>query len=174
MMRYRKLHRAVRRWLRAEDAAADGAGTALRGVFRALPAPPLGDGFTARVMLAAGLAPRRAAAPLAWRLALGGALVLSAAATSVAPAIAWGVLRRISPADVLQLGATAVVETCQRLAEGLAVWHAASSIGTTLAEALSAPPILAALLAASLLSAGGLRLLHGLLAMDRRSDNARA
>ena len=56
----------------------------------------------------------------------------------------------------------------------LAVWQTANSIGTTVAEVLSTPPILTAMLAASLLSAGGLRLLHGLRAIDRRRDDARA
>jgi hypothetical protein len=173
-MRRFRLHLAVRRWLRIESADGAGSDRALRRVFRALPAPPLGAGFADRVMLAAGLAPRRATAPLAWRLALGGALTLAAAAAAVAPTIAFGLLRRVSPGDLLQLAASAVVETCQRLGEGLAVWQTVNSIGEIFAEVLSTPPILTALLAASLLSAGGLRLLHGLLAIDRRSDNARA
>ena len=171
----RRLQRAVNRWLRAETVASEDSDRALRRVFRALPAPPLPAGFAERVMLGVGLAaPRRAPVPLAWRVALAGALTLGAGAVATAPGIVLGLLGRITPGDLLRLAATAVVETCQRLAEGLAVWQAASSIGGTFAEVLSGPWILTALLAAMLLSASGLRMLHGLLAVDRRRENARA
>jgi hypothetical protein len=171
----RRLHRTVDRWLRAESATTDDSDTGLRRVFQALPAPRLPDGFTDRVMLGAGLElPRRATAPLAWRMALGGALALSAAAAATAPKIAFGLIRQVSAGDILRVVAGAVVETCQRIAEGLAVWQTIDSVGETFAQVLSTPSILAALLAATLLSAGGFRMLHGLLAIDRRSENARA
>ena len=170
----RRLHQAVNRWLRAERDATDDSDAGLRPVFQALPAPRLPDGFTERVMLGAGLAPpRRATAPLTWRIAVGGALVLSAAAAATAPRIALGVMSWISPGDVFRFVAAAVVETCQRLAEGLTVWQTVNSIVETFGDVLSAPSVLTALLAATLLSAGGLRMLHGLLAIDRRSENAR-
>jgi anti-sigma factor RsiW len=172
----RRLDKAVSRWLQDEHRdAAEAADVSLRRVFRALPAPPLPAGFADRVMLRAGLAPPPSAAtPLGWRIALVGALILAAGAVATVPPVAFGVLRRFSLGDVIRLGAEAIVEVCQRLAEGLAVWQTINSIGGTLAEALSAPPILAALLTAALLSAGGLRMLHGLLAVDRRSENVRA
>ncbi len=169
----RRLYRAVNRWLRAEGAEAAGSERALRGVFRALPAPPLPAGFAERVLLAAGLRPR-AATPLGWRLALAGALTLAAAAVATAPTIVVGLIGRITPGDLLRFAAGAVVETCQRLAEGLAVWRAAGSIGDTFAEVLSAPWILTVMLAATLLSAGGFRMLYGLLAVERRREDARA
>jgi hypothetical protein len=171
----RRLHRAVKRWLRAESAEAAGSERALRGVFRALPAPPLPAGFAERVLLAAGLEPaRRAVTPLGWRLALAGALTMAAAAVAAAPTIVAGLIGRITTGDLLRFAAGAVVETCQRLAEGLAVWRTAGSIGDTFAEVLSAPWILTAMLAATLLSAGGFRMLHGLLAVERRREDARA
>ena len=171
----RRLHRAVNRWLRGERAADEASDRSLRRVFQALPAPPLPAGFTDRVMLGAGIAaPRRTVTPLAWRSALVAALIVAAAATATVPGVALGLLRRISPGDVLRFAAGALVETCERLAEGLAVWQTAGAIGGTFAEVLSTPSILTALLAATLLSAGGLRMLHGLLAVDRRRENARA
>ena len=171
----RRLDRAVNRWLAAEGAGAEGSERALRRVFRALPAPPLPVGFADRVMLGAGLAvPARRATPLVWRLALAFSLMVGALATATVPPVAYGFLSRVSAGDVLRFAANAIVESCQRLAEGLAVWQTVNSIGATFTEALSAPPILIALLAATLLSAGGFRMLHGLLAIDRRSENARA
>lgn len=172
----RRLDKAVSRWLRYEDRdTAEAADAALRRVFKRLPEPPLPHGLADRVMLRAGLAaPRPAAAAMGWRIALVGALMLAAAAAAMAPRVGVGLLRLISPGGLIRFAATAVVETCQRLAEGLAVWQTVSSIGETLTEVLSAPPILAALLAATLLSAGGFRMLHGLLAIDRRSENVRA
>lgn len=171
----RRLQNAVDRWLRAERAAAGGSERALRRVFRALPQPPLPAGFAARVLAGAGLAPRpRVAVPLAGRLGVGGALLLAATAAATAPRILAGVAGQFTAGDLLRLAAGAVVETCQRLAEGLALWQTASSIGGTFAEALSAPPFLAAMLAAILLSAGGLRMLHGLLAVEGRRDDVRA
>lgn len=171
----RRLQQAVNRWLRAERDAVDDSESGLRSVFQALPAPRLPAGFADRVMLGAGLTmPQRATTPLLWRIALGIAFALSAAAAATAPRIALGVMNRITPGDLLRLVAGTVVETCQRLAEGLAIWQTLSSIGETLAAVLSTPSILTALLAAMLLSAGGLRMLHGLLAVDRRSGNARA
>lgn len=171
----RRLHHAVNRWLRSERDEDEASDRALRRVFQALPAPPLPAAFTERVMFGAGFAaPRRVAAPLAWRIALVVALGVAAVATAAAPKVVFGLLRRISPGDVLRFAAGAVVETCQRLAEGLAVWQTISSIGETFSEVLSTPPILTALLLATLLSAGGFRMLHGLLAIDRRSENARA
>ena len=165
----------MNRWLRAETAAGGDAETGLRRVFEALPAPRLPVGFADRVLAGAGLAvPARAALPLGWRVALGGALVLAALALAAAPRVVAGLVSWVTPGDVLRLAATAVVETCQRLAEGLAVWQTASSIGDTLAAALLTPNTLAAMLLAMLLSAGGLRMLHGLLAVDRRSENAQA
>ncbi len=165
----------MNRWLRSERDADGVSDRALRRVFQALPAPPLPAAFTHRVMLGAGLElPRRAAAPLAWRIALAVALGLAALATAAAPRFVLGLLRQISPGDVLRFAAGAVVETCQRLAEGLSVWQTVSSIGATFSEVLSTPPILAFLLAATLLSASGFRMLYGLLAIDRRSENARA
>ncbi len=170
-----RLQQAVDRWLRAEGDSNGVSDRTLRRVFRALPTPPLSAGFTERVMLGAGFPTRRpAGAPLAWRIALVGALTLAAAAVAAAPKIALGLMSRISAGDVLRFAAGAVVETCQRLAEGLAVWQTINSIGETFTQVLSTPPILAALLVAMLLSAGGLRMLHGLLAIDRRSENARA
>ncbi len=171
----RRLHRAVNRWLGAERAAGGDSDTGLRRVFQALPEPRLPDGFADRVMLAAGLAPpKRVAAPLTWRIALAGALMLSGAAAATAPRVVAALVGRISPGDVIRFAAGALVETCQRLAEGLAVWQTANAVGETLTAALSSPSILTALLAATLLSAGGFRMLHGLLAVDRRSENARA
>lgn len=164
----RRLHRAVDRWLRAERAGGELSERRLRRVFQALPAPRLPAGFADRVLLAAGLTPRRAALPLAWRLAAVAALAIAAAATATVPGFALGLLRQITPGDVLRFAATVVVETCQRLAEGLAVWQTVDSIGETFAAVLSTPSILAVLMAATLLSAGGLRMLHGLLAIDRR------
>lgn len=171
----RRLHRAVNRWLQAESGADAPSEEALRGVFQALPATRLPDGFADRVMLGAGLsAPRRVSFPLAWRTALVAALLVAGVAAATMPRFALGLLRQITAGDVLRLVAGAVVETCQRLAEGLAVWQTANSVGGTFADLLTSPPILTALLAAMLLSAGGLRMLHGLLAIDRRSENARA
>lgn len=170
-----RLDKAVRRWLRAELDADGASERALHGVFRALPTPRLPAGFADRVMLEVGLTPSRGAvAPLAWRIAVCTALAAAAAALAAAPDVARGLLRLVSPGDVLRLAAGIVVESCQRIAEGLAVWRAVNSIGETFVEFLSAPPILTALLAATLLSASGLRMLHGLLAVDRRSDDARA
>ena len=171
----RNLHRAVNRWLTAERDGAEGSERALRRVFAALPAPSLPAGFTDAVMARAGLAvPVRAATPMVWRLALAAALAAAAVAAATVPPVAYGLLSRITAGDVLRFAAGTVVEACQRLAEGLAVWQAFGSIGETFAGALSAPPILIALLAATLLSAGGFRMLHGLLAIDRRRENARA
>ncbi|MFQ5350306.1 MAG: hypothetical protein ACE5EG_07685 [Thermoanaerobaculia bacterium] len=170
----RRLNKAVNRWLLAERGDSGDAETRLRRVFQALPAPRLPEGFAERVLSGTGLMPQTAAAPLGWRIALGGALLLSAAAAAAAPRIVLGLMRWVTPGDVLRLAADAVVETCRRLAEGLALWQTANSIGDTFAEVLSTPAILTALLAATLLSAGGLRMLHGLLAVDRRRENARA
>ena len=170
----RRLHRAVTRWLRAELADSQGAEAGLRGVFRALPEAGLPQGFADRVMLAVGLAPARRPVPLIWRIAAAVALLLSGAAAATTPRLASAVFGRISAGDLIRFASGALVETCERLAEGLAVWQAASSIGGTFAAVLSTPSILAALLAATLLSAGGFRMLHGLLAVDRRSENARA
>ena len=170
----RRIHNAVDRWLRAERDAPEGSDKALRRVFEALPVPSLPADFTERVMLGAGLTAPRRVAPIGWRIALVAALTVAAAATATVPSVALGVWSRISAGAVLRFAAGAVVETCQRLAEGLAVWQTVSSIGETFADVLSSPPILAFLLAATLLSAGGLRMLHGLLAIDRRSENARA
>ena len=165
----------MNRWLNAERDDAEGTERALRRVFAALPAPPLPAGFADRVMAGVGLvAPPRAATPMVWRLALAAALATAAMAVATVPPVAYGLLSRITTGDVLRLAANTVVEACQRLAEGLAVWQTVSSIGETFTEVLSAPPILIALLAATLLSAGGFRMLHGLLAIDRRSENARA
>lgn len=171
----RRLHRAVNRWLRTERGTSDGSEAGLRRVFEALPPPRLPAGFADRVMLGAGLAPPpRAAAPLTWRIGLVGAMMLAAVASATAPRLVSALAERISPGDLIRFAAGALVETCERLAEGLAVWQTVSSIGGTFASALSSPSILAALLAATLLSAGGFRMLHGLLAVDRRSENARA
>ena len=170
----RRLQHAVSRWLGAEAEAPEASDRALRRVFEALPEPRLPAGFAERVMLGAGLVAPRPAAPMGWRIALGAALAVAAAATAMVPSVALGLWSWISAGDVLRFAAGAVVETCQRLAAGLAVWQTVSSIGETFAEVLSSPVILTALLAATLLSAGGLRMLHGLLAVDRRRENARA
>ena len=172
----RRLHQTVGRWLREERrGAAAAADAALRRVFRALPAPAPSAGFVERVMVGAGLAPARPApAALGWRIVISASLVLAAGAAAAAPGLALRLLRSVSPGALIRLGAEGVVETCQRLAEGLAVWQTLTSIGETLSQVLTAPPILAALLAATLLSAGGFRLLHGLLAVDRRAEDVRA
>ena len=170
----RRLHQAVNRWLRAERDAQAASDRPLRRVFEALPAAPLPAGFADRVMLGAGLAAPRHVAPMGWRVALGAALTLAAAATATVPSIALGLWSRVSTGDVLRFAAGTLVETCQRLAEGLVVWQTVGSIGETFAAVLSSPPILTALLAATLISAGGLRMLHGLLAVDRRHENVRA
>ncbi len=167
--------KALQSWLRDEKAgrlaAAD---AALRRLFRALPLPAPPAGFVDRVMAAAGLAPQPAWRPvLAWRLVLTAGLALAGGAAAIAPALTGAVLRRLSPGDLIGLGAGAVVETCRRFAEGLAVWETLGFVGGTIAEALSAPEVLAALAATSLLSAGGLRVLHGLLAVNRSSEHVR-
>lgn len=170
----RRLHRAVDRWLHAESAAGGDSEAGLRRVFEALPAPRLPVGFADRVMAGAGLAvPAREAVPLVWRIAVAGALLLAAGTAAVAPRLVAGLVSQVTPGDLLRLAASVVVETCRRLAEGLAVWQTLSSIGDTFAEVLVTPYTLAALALAMLLSAGGLRMLHGLLAVDRRSENVR-
>lgn len=161
----RKLKRSVERWLEAERrGAVEAAEAALRGVFRQLPLPAPAAGFAARVMAGVGLARRAAPQPaLGWRVAIGGAIVVAAAAAALAPAVASDLLARLSPAAVVGFVVGGLVETCQRLAEGLAFWQIMLAIGRALGSVLTSPPAMAALATALLLSAGGVRLL------DRKS-----
>lgn len=164
----------MNRWLRTERDSLESSERDLRRLFAALPAPPLPAGFADRVMLAAGLAATRPAVAPGWRVALGAALTAAAAAATMVPTVVLGLWRQISTGDLLRFAAGVVVETCQRLAEGLALWQTLGSIGETFSAVLSSPPILMTMLAATLLSAGGLRMLHGLLAVDGRPENVRA
>ncbi len=168
-----RLNEAVARWLGAEGGRGDAADAALRRVFEAWPLPSPSPGFVARVMAGAGLVPAPRPLPLGWRVGLGLAMALAGAAAVVSPAVLAGLARLVSPADVAGLAAGTLVEVCQRLGEGLALWQALATLGRTVTEALSTPPVLAALLAASLMSAGGLRVLLSLSAVSRRSGDAR-
>lgn len=169
----RRLSEAVERWLAVEAGGRRGADEALRRVFEAWPPPAPPPGFAARVMAGAGLAPLTRHLALGWRIGLGLAMAMAAVAVMISPAILTGILRFVSPADLAALAAGTLVETCQRLGEGLALWQAFGTLGHTVMEALSTPPMLAVLLAASLTSAGGLRLLLALSALPGRSGDAR-
>lgn len=169
----RRLRQAVDRWLADEARGAAAADEALRRVFLALPLPSPPVGFAARVMARAGLAPLPSSLPLVWRIGLVASMALAASALIVSPAVVAGVLRFVSAADVVGFAAGAVVETCQRFGEGLALWRTLGVVGRTVAAALSSPPLLATLLALSLMSAGGLRVLLALTVVPRRSGNVR-
>lgn len=167
----RRLHRAVRQWLAEERRGGAGAGRALGRVFEVLPPASPSPGFAERVMARAGLTAAPAVVPLWWRIAVVGGTVLAAGSVVVGPALVGGLMRWLSAADLIGLAAGAVVETCQRLGEGLALWRTLGVVGRTVTDALSTPPLITALLAAALMSAGGLRLLHGLVTVERRNGN---
>jgi hypothetical protein len=155
---------AVDRWLAAErdDRAAE-AEAALLELFAALPlaAPPAG--FADRVLLRAGL--QTAAQPdlFAWRplrIVLG--LCLAAAGFGVLwlPPVLRALAGFLSVDGVVRTGTAATGGAAHGLAMAARLWDLLLTVGGALAQPLSAPPVMALLVAALLASSLAFRYLH--------------
>ncbi len=181
----KRLFRAIRGWLGHELAERESrAEAALGQVFRALPPllPPadLAEEVLARI----GLAPAVwRPAPLAWQWKAAFALCASASAVAVAWLASWigsflagfrpGAMGEIAAGLasfgewLVATGAAALVAGGQALARGLRVWEVLAHVGDLVSEVVSSPPLLAALLGATLLSLAAFKVLHGLLVPER-------
>ncbi len=170
----RRLHRALRSWMRLElRGREERAEEALRRVFLSLPDLPLPAGLADRILARAGLSPAPAAVPsLGLRLAVALGLLLVGLSVAVLPetlTTAAGLLQAVSWTEV---ALAALVGLAQRVGEGVAVWRALSDVGAIVAEALSSRTVIAVLTSSALLSAGAFRMLYGLMMQERRSHYA--
>ncbi len=171
----RRLHRAVRRWLRYErlgrDRRAEGA---LRTVFARLPAAPVPAGLAARVLARAGVLAPLPVRRVAWslRAATAVCLLLGGVAVLLLPPTVVPLAGSLEIGSVLEGAATAVAGAGRRFAVGVTVWRAVSDAGILLAEALTSPAVLVTLATSLVLSTGLFRLLSGLMLTERNRRHA--
>jgi hypothetical protein len=155
---------AVDRWLAAErDDRADEAEAALLELFAALPlaAPP--SGFADRVLLRAGLQAAARADLFAWRpLRIVLALCLAAAGLGALwlPPVLRALAGFLSVSGAVRTGAAATGDAAHGLALAGHLWDLLLTVGGALARPLSAPPVMALLVAALLASSLAFRYLH--------------
>ena len=176
----RKLHRATRDWLRSESSGqSTEAEEALRRVFSRLPSESVPFGFAEQVLERAGLtsvADRRRSLAGLWglRAALSLCLLSVALFVLVLPGYVPALLGIFNPERLTEVGVGAVMSVFHQLGSGLVVWRALSAAGSIVTSTLSSPQGLAALLAALLLSIGGLRALHQVIFTERSSRYVRS
>lgn len=168
----RKLRKAINTWLEAERGAdPNRAESALRQVFLRLPlhSPPVD--FVDQVLLRLGIRPAELSTPFAWRLrwrfAAGLCLGFLAIGATALPRLVAFLWSAFGPGQAVDWGASLLVGLSARLAHGLVLWDALSTVAQTVSSSLFSPTILAALAASVLLGAGALRLLHLLVITER-------
>lgn len=171
----RALEKAIKNWLEAERGGDPArAELALRRAFLRLPlhAPP--PDFAATVLGHLGITVR-AFAPrltLRWKVALGACFALTALAVAILPRFVADLWIGIGPSKLVELGAGLLVSLTSRLAIGITVWDALSSVARIVSISLASPQMMAAVGGAALLCAVALRWLHGLLISERNASYA--
>ena len=164
-------HDALDRWLHAErDDHPEQADAALFELFEALPliAPPAG--FADRVLLRAGI---QAAAKRDLFASRGARLVVSLGVAALGFGALWlpPVLRLLaglwSFGGLVQGGVRALTVATEWLASVLRAWDVVESIGGALTRALTAPPVMAGLLACVLVSSLAFRFLRDQITGER-------
>jgi hypothetical protein len=163
-------HQALNRWLAAErDDRPEEAEAALFELFEALPliAPPAG--FADRVLARSGLQGARPD-PFASR-GLRLVLALCLAATSLGVLWLPPVLRVVagiwSLGDLVRGGAQALIDAAQWLGSAFRLWDLALTIGRTLTQPLTLPPVTAALVVCLLASSLAFRFLRDQITGER-------
>lgn len=163
-------HDALDRWLRAELEDHPEADSALFELFEALPliAPPAG--FADRVLARAGF---QAAPQRDWFASWTARLVVALGLVSVAFGALWlpPVLRLLaglwSFGGMVQGGVRALTVATDGLVSALRVWDVVRSIGGALTGALTAPQVMAGLLACVLVSSLAFRFLRDQITGER-------
>ncbi len=157
------------RWLAAEEVAdAERAEAALAALVATLPltAPPAG--FAGRVLARAGLAPRHDLLSRLWvRLTLGLALAGAGVAAAIAPKLLGGLAAILDPAALLATGPRLLAAATEHFVRFLELLLKLVEVARVLAAPFASPSGAAASLAALLVAAAALRLLHHLIATDR-------
>lgn len=172
--------KAFKAWIQAERAGENAdAERALHALFQELPEVRprrrfageslTGASFSERVLREAGVAPRPAPAPLPWplRAATAVALLLSAFALGWIPTVVSLVGQRITVGGVLDTLVQGFFHLTENVALLLSFWSYGESLYRSVMLVVMQPPVMAAALAAVLISAAALHSLRQLLALER-------
>lgn len=160
-------------WLAAEADGRDAdAELALAGVFQALPLNAPSPGFADRVLIATGWVAPSWTHP-SWTESRWARGAIAASLLVVGLALFWtlpvllGLTRLVTPGELVSLGARAFVATVGQIDELLTLWQIWTRIAATVHQVVTSPPVVAAFLALTALSAFTLRGLSELLSPDR-------
>lgn len=180
-----KLKNATQSWLKVERRAGgetdEAAERALARVFRALPMPTPSSALANRTLARLGLsplAPRAASRVLrrphwAYRWAVALSLSLSGLATVLyAPALLSSLSLKGSANWIVDVGAGFLATVSRRLAAGYTLWDVIARAGATAAEIMATPQVFGMMLATVLFGLATLRVLAGLVAVERSSYHA--
>lgn len=181
----RKLEKATSRWLGLErEGAEDAAETALAGVFRALPLPAPSRALIGRTLAELaelaeiaelGVAPSRATDSPHWvfRWAVSLALIVSGLATAVYLPVLWRAFSLQSGVNwFVDLGAGLLTTMSRLLATIVTLWDVVSRAGAAAAEMVATPQVLGGMFLTVLFALATLRLLTGIVAVERSRYHA--
>ena len=163
-----RIERTCDRWLAAEQRGDDdGAELALAELFAALPLPVPAAGFADRVLRGAGLPPLSAVYPRWSRVAISACLLVVGAALAYTLPLALGLSRLVAPAEVAGALVQGIVGLLSRVDEVVELGRLLAAVVRTSWLVMTAPPVVATLLALTALAALTLRGLSELVSSNR-------
>lgn len=174
----RELKKAIESWLKRERSGSEEAAErALARVFRILPMPSPSAALTGRTLARLGLGSARSSARVrphwAYRWAIAMALALSGLATALyTPALLASVSLKGGANWGVDVAAGFLAAVSRRLAAGYTLWEVIARAGATAAEVVETPQVLGLTLATVLFGLATLRVLAGLVAVERSSYHA--
>lgn len=170
----KKLGKATTRWLRAERRNRDAdAERALRGVFRSLPVPVPSRALLERTLAELGMSPVAARPHWVFRWAVSLALVLAGLATAIYGPVLFRAFSVGGTIDwFVDLGAGLLTSLSRLLAAAVALWDVIVRIGEAAGDVVATPQVLGVMLLTVLFGLATLRLLTGIVVVERSRYHA--